>query len=269
MNCFNQHTAAELFRLGARRIVALGRAHHRRDARAVAAPWEGDGFDVLALRPPRRDDDRALRAVGGVRPRADDVPRSVRAEAPERRAHRSRRATAFPSPRIRPAATGSCTRGRSRAVGVPAAALARRASRTSTSCSTWPATRSRQVVVAAIAPRSSAGRRSAPGRERRACASRRRRVHARPLRSCGLAMTRARRDLVMRRAARRSARSGMHRSPRPTLDEARAMLRAALRLSRAFARGRSAPSPPCSPAATRSSCCPPAAASRSATRCRR
>jgi len=46
VNCFNQHTAAELFRLGARRIT-LSVELTTDELLAVAAPWEGDGFDVL------------------------------------------------------------------------------------------------------------------------------------------------------------------------------------------------------------------------------
>ena len=46
VNCFNQHTAAELFRLGARRI-ALSVELTTEELLTVAAPWEGDGFDVL------------------------------------------------------------------------------------------------------------------------------------------------------------------------------------------------------------------------------
>ncbi|HKP15679.1 MAG TPA: U32 family peptidase [Gemmatimonadaceae bacterium] len=46
VNCFNQHTAAELFRLGARRI-ALSVELTTDELLAVAVPWEGDGFDVL------------------------------------------------------------------------------------------------------------------------------------------------------------------------------------------------------------------------------
>ena len=46
VNCFNQHTAAELFRLGARRI-ALSVELTADELLAVAAPWEGDGFDVM------------------------------------------------------------------------------------------------------------------------------------------------------------------------------------------------------------------------------
>jgi putative protease len=46
VNCFNQHTAAELYRLGARRIV-LSVELTADELRDVAAPWEGDGFDVL------------------------------------------------------------------------------------------------------------------------------------------------------------------------------------------------------------------------------
>ncbi|MEO6526093.1 MAG: U32 family peptidase [Gemmatimonadaceae bacterium] len=46
VNCFNQHTAAELFRLGARRI-ALSVELTTDELLAIAAPWEGDRFDVL------------------------------------------------------------------------------------------------------------------------------------------------------------------------------------------------------------------------------
>jgi putative protease len=46
VNCFNQHTAAELFRLGARRIV-LSVELTAQEIAAVAAPWRGRGFDVL------------------------------------------------------------------------------------------------------------------------------------------------------------------------------------------------------------------------------
>jgi putative protease len=46
VNCLNQHTAAELFRLGARRIT-LSVELTADELLAVAAPWEGDGFDVL------------------------------------------------------------------------------------------------------------------------------------------------------------------------------------------------------------------------------
>jgi U32 family peptidase len=46
VNCFNQHTAAELFRLGADR-VALSLELTLDEQLAVAAPWEGVGFDVL------------------------------------------------------------------------------------------------------------------------------------------------------------------------------------------------------------------------------
>jgi len=46
VNCFNQHTAAEVFRLGARRIV-LSIELTAHEMLAVAAPWRGEGFDVL------------------------------------------------------------------------------------------------------------------------------------------------------------------------------------------------------------------------------
>ncbi|HET7551949.1 MAG TPA: DUF3656 domain-containing protein [Gemmatimonadaceae bacterium] len=46
VNCFNQHTAAEYFRLGAARIV-LSVELTVDEASAVAAPWGGAGFDVV------------------------------------------------------------------------------------------------------------------------------------------------------------------------------------------------------------------------------
>jgi putative protease len=46
VNCFNQHTAAEMFRLGARRIM-LSLELTTDEMLAVSAPWEGTGFDVF------------------------------------------------------------------------------------------------------------------------------------------------------------------------------------------------------------------------------
>jgi putative protease len=46
VNCFNEHTAAEYFRLGATRIV-LSVELTVGEAIAVAAPWRGAGFDVV------------------------------------------------------------------------------------------------------------------------------------------------------------------------------------------------------------------------------
>ncbi|MDB4879124.1 MAG: Peptidase collagenase [Gemmatimonadetes bacterium] len=46
VNCFNGHTAAELFRLGARRVM-LSLELTTDELLAVAAPWEGTGFDVF------------------------------------------------------------------------------------------------------------------------------------------------------------------------------------------------------------------------------
>ena len=47
VNCFNQHTAAEYFRLGARRIV-LSVELTVEELSALAAPWRGAGFDIVA-----------------------------------------------------------------------------------------------------------------------------------------------------------------------------------------------------------------------------
>jgi putative protease len=46
VNCFNQHTAAEYFRLGATRIV-LSVELTVEEMLAVSAPWRGVGFDVV------------------------------------------------------------------------------------------------------------------------------------------------------------------------------------------------------------------------------
>nr|MBA3673220.1 hypothetical protein [Gemmatimonadaceae bacterium] len=46
VNCFNGHTAAELFRLGARRI-ALSVELTTDELLELSAPWEGHGFDVV------------------------------------------------------------------------------------------------------------------------------------------------------------------------------------------------------------------------------
>jgi putative protease len=46
VNCFNQHTASELFRLGAHRVM-LSLELTTEEMLAVSAPWEGAGFDVF------------------------------------------------------------------------------------------------------------------------------------------------------------------------------------------------------------------------------
>ncbi|HJU89666.1 MAG TPA: DUF3656 domain-containing protein [Gemmatimonadaceae bacterium] len=46
VNCFNQHTAAEYFRLGATRIV-LSVELTADEMAQLAAPWRGEGFDIL------------------------------------------------------------------------------------------------------------------------------------------------------------------------------------------------------------------------------
>jgi putative protease len=46
VNVFNQHTAAEVFRIGAKRIV-LSVELTAREMAAVSEPWHGDGFDAL------------------------------------------------------------------------------------------------------------------------------------------------------------------------------------------------------------------------------
>ncbi len=46
VNCFNPHTAAELFRLGAQRITASVELTAE-EITSLVAPWDGDAFDVL------------------------------------------------------------------------------------------------------------------------------------------------------------------------------------------------------------------------------
>jgi putative protease len=46
VNCFNQHTAAEVFSLGAARIV-LSVELTTEEMQATSAPWGGNGFDVV------------------------------------------------------------------------------------------------------------------------------------------------------------------------------------------------------------------------------
>ena len=46
VNCFNQHTAAEIFSLGASRIV-LSVELTTEEMQAVSSPWDGAGFDVV------------------------------------------------------------------------------------------------------------------------------------------------------------------------------------------------------------------------------
>jgi putative protease len=48
VNCFNQHTAAELFRLGARRIV-LSVELTADEMGETVAPWSGRGFEVVVF----------------------------------------------------------------------------------------------------------------------------------------------------------------------------------------------------------------------------
>jgi putative protease len=46
LNCFNQHTAAELFRLGARRVT-LSLELTGDEMAQLVAPWDGEGFDAF------------------------------------------------------------------------------------------------------------------------------------------------------------------------------------------------------------------------------
>jgi putative protease len=46
VNCFNSHTAAEYFRLGASRIIASIELTAA-EIEALVAPWSGEGFDVV------------------------------------------------------------------------------------------------------------------------------------------------------------------------------------------------------------------------------
>ena len=48
VNCFNQHAAVELFRLGARRIV-LSVESTAEEMGQITAPWSGRGFEVFEI----------------------------------------------------------------------------------------------------------------------------------------------------------------------------------------------------------------------------
>ena len=147
---------------------AVGRAHDRRAARRRRA-MGGRRLRRAALRPAGGDDDRALRALRRVRSRADDLPRPLRAEAHQRRAHRSGGLSRSRSPPTRPAAIGCCTRGPSRAAsscrGSGAAGSA-----TTTSCSTSSASRSRRSspAIARCSSSSRRGQRQVPNLARAA-----------------------------------------------------------------------------------------------------
>ena len=173
VNCFNQHTAAELFRLGARRIT-LSVELTTDELLAVAAPWEGDGFDVLLYgRPEGMTIEHCVLSAA-----FDRVPTTCRDLCVQKHTNvELTDPTGYTLPRrhrfgvSQPAAALAPDRGRR----VPAAALARRASATTTSCSTSSAIRSRRSSPA-IAPCSSsspAGQRQvAEPRARRRAATR-------------------------------------------------------------------------------------------------
>ena len=127
LNCFNQHTADALFALGALAAGALGGAHGRRDRRRHRTAG-GTRVRRADLWAPRGDDPRALRALRGLRSRADDLPRSLRARSSARADHRSdglhlRRRHRLVVPQPAPALAPD------RGLGVPAAALEHRHSR--------------------------------------------------------------------------------------------------------------------------------------------
>ena len=183
VNVFNAHTAAELFRFGARRIVASVELTTDELSQLVA-PWDGDGFDVFAVRPPRGDDDRALRPLGGVRSRADDVPRSVRAEAPERRADRSRPATPFRSRRTRRAGIGLL-----HSRPIDGAEFLPRCGAPEFAAIKWSSTSPGddvRAIVRGYRARARRARRRERARTSTRCAGCRHRVHARALRARGL-----------------------------------------------------------------------------------
>ncbi len=88
LNVFNAQTADVFFSRGVRRIDRVRRAHRRRDRRPGGAVVRARRRR-RRLRSPRRDDDRALRPLGGLRSRGHHLPRPVRAEASARGADRS------------------------------------------------------------------------------------------------------------------------------------------------------------------------------------
>ena len=186
-NVFNAHTAVEVFRLGARRIVASVELTTR-SSRSSSRRGTGEGFDVFLYgRPEGMTIEHCVLSAA-----FDREPTTCRdlcvAEAPERRAHRSRPGYTFP------VATDSACRNRllhSRpvdGVGVPAASSGARAFAAISSCSTCPGddvARDRRALSrdARRAERGDASRtstqiRRAVGRD----------VHARAFRARGLAM---------------------------------------------------------------------------------
>ena len=151
VNVFNAHTAAELFRLGARRIVASVELTTDELAE-VASPWNGDGFDVFLY----------------GRPEGMTIEHCVLSAAFDREPTTCRDLCVQKHPNVEltdptgytfPVATDSACRNRllhSRPIDgsrVPAEAVARRDSRIIRWCSTCRATTSRRSC-AAIAPRS-------------------------------------------------------------------------------------------------------------------
>ena len=89
VNCFNQHTAAEVFRLGARRIVPSIELTLEEMAQ-VAAPWEGAGFEVFVYgRPEGMTLEHCVLSAAFDRVVTTCRDLCVQKHA-ERRAHRSR-----------------------------------------------------------------------------------------------------------------------------------------------------------------------------------
>ena len=187
--------------LGARAHRRVGRAHDRR-ARAARRAVGRRRLRRASLRPPRGDDDRALRALGRVRSRADDLPRSLRAEAHERAAHRSGGLHVPGRDRLGVSQSAAAFAS-DRRLGVSAAALARRAFAAISCVFNVPGDDVSRDRRAAIAPRSTRSRpatRPDATRVRELVGAR---VHARPFRARGVTL-RAR-DGSMTVVARRLA----------------------------------------------------------------
>jgi hypothetical protein len=86
VNVFNQHSAGQVFRLGARRIV-LSVELTGEEMAAVAAPWHGRGFEVFVYgRPEGMTLEHCV--LSAARPEGHDLSRSLRAATPARAADR-------------------------------------------------------------------------------------------------------------------------------------------------------------------------------------
>ena len=262
VNVFNAHTAAELFRLGARRIVASVELTTDELSQLVA-PWDGERFDVFLY----------------GRPEGMTIEHCVLSAAFDRETTTCRDLCVQKHPNVEltdptgytfPVATDSACRNRllhSRPIDgaefLPS--LWRAGIRGYHWCSTCRETTSaRSCALSRRADALASGARPTSTRSARVGG---RRVHARPFRPRGL-MDRAAR-CRWRRTRRPLPHSERMTTLPHTLDDARAALREHFGVSGVSARAGGRRRVGARRARIRSSSCPPAAESRSATRCRR